>query len=148
MLKLEFEKLVQEHSLSYKKLCNLLKKGVEKLQKREDFKNTVFDGFIRLVLVNDKMIKDLNREYRLINKPTDVLSFSYFREKKFPEADTVGEIIISLETAKKQAKQHKKSLSQEVEFLFVHGLLHIFGFDHEIENEKKIMFALQNKILE
>lgn len=100
-----------------------------------------------LTIVGDKEIHALNREYRGVDKTTDVLSFSYFGEKRFPGDDAVGEIVISLQTAKKQAKDHGKTLNEELQFLFLHGLLHVFGFDHIKKNERKTMFDLQDKII-
>ncbi len=97
-------------------------------------------------MVTDKQISALNQEYRGNSKPTDVLSFSYYDEAGFPGENLLGEIAISLPTAQKQAKEHKKSLKEEVQFLFIHGLLHVFGYDHEQLDERKVMFDLQDEI--
>ena len=59
----------------------------------------------------------------------------------------MGEIIISVATAKKQAREHGKTLNEEMQFLFIHGVLHVFGFDHIKTAERKIMFDLQDKII-
>lgn len=66
----------------------------------------------------------------------------------FGAENLLGEIIISIETAARQAREHKKTLKQELQFLFVHGLLHVFGYDHEKAAERKVMFDLQDEILQ
>jgi probable rRNA maturation factor len=105
-------------------------------------------GVIHAVLTDDSEIALLNSAYRGKGEPTDVISLSYFDELNFPgENDLVGEIMISVETAKRQAKEHGHNLRTELRFLFVHGLLHLFGFDHKTAPERKAMFALQDVIL-
>ena len=97
---------------------------------------------ISLLITNDETIHLLNKEYRQKDKPTDVLSF--------PMEDDImlGDIVISLDTAKNQAQEREIGLEREIAFLFIHGLLHLLGYDHEtsVEDEKE-MFALQEEIL-
>ena len=97
---------------------------------------------ISLLITNDETIHLLNKEYRQKDKPTDVLSF--------PMEDEVmlGDIVISLDTAKNQAQERDINVDREVAFLFIHGLLHLLGYDHEtsVEDEKE-MFDLQEEIL-
>lgn len=97
---------------------------------------------ISLLITNDETIHLLNKEYRQKDKPTDVLSF--------PMEDDImlGDIVISLDTAKNQAQEREIGLDREIAFLFIHGLLHLLGYDHEtsVEDEKE-MFALQEEIL-
>lgn len=98
---------------------------------------------ISLLLADDETIQELNKSYRNMDKPTDVLSFEI-------ESDTMlGDIIISVETAKKMAIEYSISLNREIAFLFIHGILHLLGYDHEtsVEDEKE-MYALQNKLLD
>lgn len=87
---------------------------------------------ISLTFVSDARIQELNREYRDKNKPTDVLSFS-LQEGEFSEInpDILGDIVISVETAKKNAQKNGLSLEQEINFLIIHGLLHLLGYNHE-----------------
>lgn len=101
------------------------------------------DGILNVVFVNDSYIKGLNKQYRKKNKPTDVLSFSYLDE----DTGLIGEVYISVETAKKQAKKAKHSLQDELNKLFIHGFLHIFGFDHESKEDAKIMEDLEGEVL-
>lgn len=97
---------------------------------------------ISLLITDDETIHQLNKEYRQKDRPTDVLSF--------PMDDEVmlGDIVISLDTAKNQAQEREIGLDREIAFLFIHGLLHLLGYDHEtsVEDEKE-MFALQEEIL-
>ncbi len=109
---------------------------------------------MQLVLVEDQDIALLNAAYRHKDGPTDVISLSYFKEAVFPRkkkvqatGDLVGEIMISVDTAKRQALEHGKTLKEELQFLFVHGVLHVFGYDHEKAAERKIMFDLQDEVL-
>ena len=149
MLRLEFENRVKSFKGSKKVFLPYLKKGEEVLAK---FGKRGVSGTVMLTLTSDKEIHALNREYRGVDKPTDVLSFSYFDGERFPgdsdgKGDVVGEIVISVPTAKKQAKDHGKSLQEELQFLFVHGLLHVFGFDHIKKAQRKAMFDLQDNII-
>jgi len=150
MLKLEFENRVKNFKGSSKIFLKVLKnaeKILVKLPKVQKIAGKKFDATIMLTLTDDKQIHALNSEYRGVDKPTDVLSFSYFGEKKFPGDDVAGEIVISVPTAKTQSKDHKKTLNEELEFLFLHGILHVFGFDHIKKSERKIMFDLQDEII-
>jgi probable rRNA maturation factor len=126
----------------------LMKKCVTVLRKNPLLGAKMNGGIIHAVLVNDEKIALLNALYRGKGEPTDVISLSYFDELNFPgENNLVGEIMISVDTARRQAKKHGHSLKTELRFLFAHGLLHLFGFDHQTAKEKKAMFALQDVIL-
>ncbi len=96
--------------------------------------------YVSVAFVSPVAIRRANRLYRGNDRVTDVLSFSL-------SADT-GELLVCFDQAKKQARAMKHSVRNEIIFLFVHGLLHLFGHDHEKEDEAKKMFALQTKILE
>lgn len=102
------------------------------------------------IIVDDKEIHRINREYRQIDRPTDVISFAYedaecFELEGMPRQ--LGDIFISLDKAKDQAESYGHSFKREFCFLFTHGLLHLLGYDHMQEDEAKEMFALQEKIL-
>ncbi|MBX9668159.1 MAG: rRNA maturation RNase YbeY [Candidatus Obscuribacterales bacterium] len=106
-------------------------------------------GEFSLVLVSDKKIRELNRLWRGFDKATDVLSFPMDTEP--PPADEpyeLGEIIVSLDTAKQQAEDLGHGIDRELAFLIVHGMLHVLGFDHESKEEEKEMFGRQRKILQ
>jgi probable rRNA maturation factor len=131
----------------------------------------VESGEVALTLVDDEAIHQLNRQYRGIDKPTDVLSFAMreMGDEEFEivyeeEADESGEadgaeemeewieplgdIIISVPRAAAQAKEYGHSFERELGFLFVHGFLHLIGYDHSNEEEEKQMFGKQELILE
>lgn len=145
MLKLEFENRVKNFRGTKRIFLDCFSRAEKVLKKIPKFKNV--KGSVMLTITGDKEIRALNKEYRCLDKPTDVLSFSYFGEKRFPGDDVIGEIVISYPTAKKQAGDHKKTLNEELKFLFLHGILHVFGFDHIKKNERKTMFDLQDKIV-
>lgn len=105
---------------------------------------------LEVVLTNDEEIHKLNAEYRGKDRPTDVLSFSWAEaEEKFPgEPELLGEIIISLDTAKRQAEEYGHSYEREMAFLAIHGLLHLVGYDHELgQEEEERMKIRQDEIL-
>lgn len=105
------------------------------------------NGEIHFVIVDDEEISFINGAYRGKSKPTDVISLSYLDEDSYPQDNLIGEILVSYETAERQAKESRITVKEELRGLFVHGLLHIFGYDHNTAAKKKEMFALQNKIL-
>ena len=102
---------------------------------------------ISLTIISDAEIKKINKKYRGKNTPTDVISFVYKETEKFPGEEMLGEIYISIDTAKKQAKEQKHSLKHELQFLFVHGVLHLLGYTHETEEKYEKMMAKAKKII-
>lgn len=105
-------------------------------------------GIFSLVLVSDSKIRELNKQWRGKDSSTDVLSFPLDLEPDFEETPfEVGEVIISVETAQRQAEEYGHDLKREIAFLITHGLLHILGFDHETREDEKEMFGRQKKIL-
>ena len=101
--------------------------------------------------MNNKTIHKINREFRNVDRPTDVISFAFLDDKKEKELKggpiNLGQIIISFEKTEEQAKVYEHSLKREMVFLFVHGMLHLLGYDHMNEEDEKVMFGLQNNIL-
>lgn len=95
-----------------------------------------------VILIDDKEMKEINFKNRKIDKPTDVLSFAFW-DSGFPTA-LLGEIYIDIETAQ---SQQTDGLENEMCLLFVHGILHLLGYDHANKKEEKEMFDLQKKIL-
>jgi len=101
----------------------------------------LIDKEISVLITDDETIRELNREYRDKDEPTDVLSFP------MDEDNILGDIIISLDTAKVMAERYDLSLDNEIAFLFIHGVLHLLGYDHELSAlDEDIMFKLQDKI--
>ncbi len=113
--------------------------------------NVSVNYVIDITIVNNNSIQEINREYRDKDYPTDVISFAFFDdENEIVSSDlpnSLGQIIISFEKAEEQAKLYKHSLNREMSFLFVHGLLHLLGYDHMKKDDELIMFSIQNEIL-
>ena len=104
--------------------------------------------------VDDVFIHQLNKEYRHVDRPTDVISFAFLDNEKNREQllhghslVSLGEIYISIDRAKAQAEEYQHPLERELSFLFVHGLLHLLGYDHMNKEDEEVMFKLQDEIL-
>lgn len=109
---------------------------------------------VDLTFVDDVTIQELNRTYRGLDAPTDVLSFSQTEtteeEPEFVDlagAQVLGDIVVSLETGLRQSREYGHSLTREIAFLTSHGLLHLLGYDHQTEADEERMLAKQNEIL-
>ena len=105
-------------------------------------------------LVDDKTIQDINRDYRKIDRVTDVISFAFNDDDdpmdQINDPDVprmLGEIFVCVPQALRQAKEIGNSDLRELRFLFTHGLLHLLGYDHMKKEDEEIMFPLQEKIL-
>lgn len=101
--------------------------------------------FIELTLVSEKEITKLNKKYRNKNCPTDVISLSYFDKKS--KDSFIGEIFICPSFARTQAKKLGNNFKYEMRFLFIHGLLHVFGFDHKTKTQEEDMDKVTEGIL-
>ena len=130
------------------------RKMLEKMLKIMVEKENV-SALVSLSLISKKESQQLNFRYRKINKSTDALAFPfYYNYQKEIGACSVGnfrdlgDIFICYPVAQEQARENQHSLKQEICFLFLHGLLHLLGYDHEGEDDRKIMFDLQDQILE
>lgn len=97
---------------------------------------------------SDYQLKKLNKQYRGINEPTDVLSFDSFGVNPDSGFKHLGDIAISLQTAEKQAKEAGHPVENELILLLVHSILHLIGFDHNNKIEKEVMWKKQCEILE
>lgn len=116
--------------------------------------NIKCDPIVSVSIVDNRYIHKINKKYRHIDRPTDVISFAFLDSENnydkvlfSPGPVVLGDIYISLEKAKEQAKEYGHSLHRELSFLFVHGLLHLLGYDHMNEEDEKEMFQLQEEIL-
>ncbi len=103
-------------------------------------------GEVEIVVINDKEMKRLNRDYRGKNKTTDVLSFAFQEDEKI-KSEFLGQIFISYPQIKRQAKEYKVSEKEEFVRILTHGLLHLVGYDHNTEVKEKKMIVLQGKII-
>lgn len=103
-----------------------------------------------IIIVDNEKIHELNRDFRGIDRPTDVITFALEDNIDFPEMDirVLGDIYISIDKAKGQALEYGHSFLRELSFLTIHGFLHLLGYDHMNEDEEKIMFSKQEEILD
>ncbi len=103
---------------------------------------------LSVALVDDVQIHALNRRYRTVDRPTDVLSFPAGEAPALDEAPALlGDVVISLETAWRQAAEFGHSPEREVGYLTAHGVLHLLGFDHETDEERVAMRRLEEEAL-
>lgn len=107
---------------------------------------------VDVTIVDNKEIHVINRDYRNVDRPTDVISFAFLDDenegKLIGDAPiSLGQIIISFEKAEQQANEYGHSINREMSFLFVHGLLHLLGYDHMSKEDEEVMFGLQDEIL-
>ena len=113
--------------------------------------NKNFDELeVDFVFCDDEFIKKINNEYRGKDRPTDVISFALFCDNNnsvVMDNINLGEILVSVETAKRQAKENKHSLEFEIYYLICHGILHLLGFDHMTDEEYNFMVSVQNMIM-
>ncbi len=140
-----FIKNEQDKLAVTKGLKSLIVRSVAESLKYEDFEEKCE---VSVTLCDNAEIHELNREYRGVDRPTDVLSFPIFDEEDMGSKTVLGDIVISLEKAKEQAEGFGHSFEREVAFLTVHSMLHLLGYDHEegkaAESE---MFSRQEAIL-
>ncbi len=111
------------------------------------------DPEVSIALVDDDYITELNFKFRRKSEPTDVLSFSMEdTAEELPvkgmEDNILGDIVISLETAERQAKEYGHSLLRETAYLVAHGMFHLLGYDHENENSRRVMREKEEKVLD
>ncbi len=103
---------------------------------------------ISIMLCGKETIHELNKNYRNMDKPTDVLSFVYGNDEVFdPEESFFGEIIICPEIAKEQASVYSENFNSEMKRLIIHGILHILGYDHEISKEEEKRMTQKQEML-
>ena len=150
-LKIYFENIQDKLPLTYK-MKMLIREAVETTLDFEDFQNHCE---VSVTFTDNEGIHELNKKFRGVDKPTDVLSFPLFDfegETDEPPVDEImsnlGDIVISLERAKEQADEYGHSFEREVAFLCVHSMLHLLGYDHEVSEEDEIeMRAKQTEIM-
>jgi probable rRNA maturation factor len=138
---------LQEKILIDDKLEELLIRVVKQALGEEDIPE---NAEVSLVYVDDAFIADLNQQYRGIDGPTDVLSFAMLEGPNMPgneEELLLGDVVVSLETARHQAMEYGHSFNREVVYLTVHGVLHLLGYDHQTPPDQQKMRAREEKIL-
>ncbi|MFA5389120.1 MAG: rRNA maturation RNase YbeY [Candidatus Omnitrophota bacterium] len=102
---------------------------------------------LSLVLTNDLYIRNLNWKYRRKDSATDVLAFP-MRDSRGLSGEILGDVVISVETARREAKKRKKDFQEEMELYFVHGILHLLGYDDEKPRARKKMKAKEKELME
>ena len=141
-MEIELFNLTKENLDEYFSIMHeVLVHGIEKLK--------VGDVSFNVIIVDNDYIHKLNKEYRNIDRETDVISFALEDDKTFnPEERVLGDIYISIDKAKSQSEEYGHSLKRELCFLAVHGMLHLLGYDHMEKEDEKVMFGLQEEILD
>ena len=138
----EIIQIIYENIEEEKEIQQIIENVVKECFKQENIKE---EFYISFTLTNDETIKQINKKYRNIDKPTDVLSFPMFEKKeieqilknKIGHKEILGDIIISIPKVNKQAKEYEHSFKRELAYMVVHGFYHLMGYDH-IEEEDKI----------
>lgn len=127
------------------KEISLLKKYLKFIVKKLDIE----EGIFNIIFVDNDEIQKINKEYRNIDRVTDVISFALEDNNDITYKDfrLLGDIYIAIDIAYSQAKEYNHSKEREVCFLATHGLLHLLGYDHMNVEDEKEMFSLQEKLL-
>ena len=110
-------------------------------------KNRSKNKYMNIVFTDNENIHKINKEYRNIDRPTDVISFANCDDEANEDDKEMGDVFISLEKAFEQAKEYGHSNEREVAFLAVHAYLHLCGYDHMTPEDEKEMFTIQDDIL-
>ena len=123
-----------------------LKSFLETVCKDENLDNVMFN----VIIVDNDTIHKINKEYRNIDRETDVISFALEDDKSFNTTDIrmLGDIYISIDKVRSQALEYGHSFKRELYFLSVHGLLHLLGYDHMKKEDEEVMFGKQEEILD
>lgn len=142
--------------MNYINVINKYNDGIEDQKTLEDFikycikklklKNVMFN----VIIINNQEIHKLNKNYRNIDRPTDVITFALedFDDVIKLSIRMLGDIYISYDKVISQANEYNHSKTRELCFLAIHGLLHLLGYDHMNKEEEKIMFSLQKELLD
>ncbi len=136
-----------------KEFENTINKVINECFKTEDMDRLKL--YISITLTTPNKIKILNKNYRNIDKETDVLSFPLFEKSEIEEfiktnydmEDCLGDIVISIERVKQQAEEYEHSFERELSYMCVHGFYHLMGYDHIKDEDKKVMRAKEDNVL-
>jgi len=122
-----------------------LKDFLHKVAKDEKLDNIIYN----VIIVDDEQIHQLNKEYRNIDRPTDVISFALEDDDSFNRTDirVLGDIYISIDKVRSQKEEYGHSFKRELYFLAIHGFLHLLGYDHMEKEDEEIMFKKQEEVL-
>ena len=124
----------------FKTVHEVLVHGLKKLK--------IDEAIFNVIIVDNDYIHKLNKEYRNIDRETDVITFALEDDKTFnPDIRILGDVYISIDRVHSQSEEYGHSFLRELCFLAVHGMLHLLGYDHMNKKDEKIMFTLQEEIL-
>ena len=132
-----------------------IEKVITECYKQENIENTKL--IVTITLTTPENIQEINKEYRNIDRTTDVLSFPMFekqeleekiKKQEFQYTDILGDIIISIDKVREQAKEYGHSFERELSYMLVHGFYHLMGYDHIEKEDKKKMREKEEKILD
>ena len=124
-------------------------KVVKKVLEHGLNKLNIDEAIFNIIIVDNDYIHKLNKEYRNIDRETDVITFALEDDKTFnPGIRILGDVYISIDKVKSQSEEYEHSLLRELSFLAVHGMLHLLGYDHMKKEEEEVMFKLQEEILD
>ena len=149
-----FFELVYKDVEEKKEYKEVIEKVLTKCFEEEKLENS--NLYITVTLTNPENIRKINKEYRNIDRATDVLSFPMFEKdeleekiekKDYEHIDVLGDLVISIEKVQEQAKEYGHSFERELSYMLVHGFYHLMGYDHIEEKDKKIMRPKEEKIL-
>ncbi len=152
------QELVAIHFVQIEQIKKYEEQVVQVIEKCfEEEKLKKLNLYISITLTTPTKIKELNKEYRNIDKETDVLSFPMFekyeidemreKQEKLPLKETIGDIVISIERVEEQAKEYGHSFERELSYILVHVFYHLMGYDHIEEQDKKVMRTKEEKVL-
>jgi probable rRNA maturation factor len=149
MVEILYEKI--EKLLNEEKIINSV---VEKIFEEEKIRQNLI---VYITLTDNEKIREINNEYRKIDKPTDVLSFPMYDREDIPKLkvnkkescpqEMLGDIIVSMDKVTEQANEYGHSFERELAYLVTHGMLHLLGFDHIDDDEQTIMRKKEEEIL-
>lgn len=137
MVKIQINYLGKTDFLELKKLKIKIIRQVQKIVRGEGCRGKS----LSLTFTNDLKIRELNRKYRKLDRATDVLSFV------MDEEEMLGDVVISVESAVRNAKRFKQKFSREIERLVVHGVLHLLGYDHKKSKDRDVMRKKEEEYL-
>ena len=149
-----FFELVYKDVEEKKEYKEVIEKVLTKCFEEEKLENS--NLYITVTLTNPENIRKINKEYRNIDRATDVLSFPMFEKdeleekiekKDYEHIDVLGDLVISIEKVQEQAKEYGHSFERELSYMVVHGFYHLMGYDHIKEEDKKKMRPKEEKIL-
>lgn len=140
-----------KENAEYKKIIDLVSEKCFSVEKLENL-----NLYISITLTTPAEIRKINNQFRNIDKETDVLSFPMFEKNELDEMvqagkndipETIGDVIVSIERVQEQAKEYGHSFERELAYMIVHGFYHLMGYDHMVEEDKVIMRAKEENVL-